>query len=254
MAKATTIATMSPLQLATLYGVFYEDALIVAEMLNWAFSLRPIVHVSMCTGDDAWGGGSELQTLRILFPTTSAWAERLRFRIEVPVETINVVIGARVFLSATGQQCQARFTVGAAAVSTLNTFTDIATTAVSVTANVATATVAAGHNVVAGTVITTTGLTVNATAPTTVSSVTATTVVYPLTAADGVMFDGVGTITTNGSEQTNIVATSSSGTGTIEVVVEINHTVGASATNFLRGIRVEDERILAAAIANPADN
>lgn len=72
-----------------------------------------------------------------------------------------------------------------------------ATTAVSVTSNVATATVAAGHGFVPGMPIWTSGLTTNVAqgSPATISSVTATTIVYPLTAGDGALADGVGTIT-----------------------------------------------------------
>jgi hypothetical protein len=71
-----------------------------------------------------------------------------------------------------------------------------ATTAVSVSTNVATATVAAGHGFVPGQIIYTTGLTTNVPVgtPVAITSVTATTIVYPLTAGDGALADGVGTI------------------------------------------------------------
>lgn len=72
----------------------------------------------------------------------------------------------------------------------------IATSAVTVAANVATATVAAGHGFVAGQKIYTTGLTTNVAKASAVAitSVTATTIVYPLTAGDGALADGVGSI------------------------------------------------------------
>jgi hypothetical protein len=70
----------------------------------------------------------------------------------------------------------------------------VATTAVSITSNVATATVAAGHGFVPGMVISSSGLTTNVTSAT-ISSVTATTIVYPCTASNGAMADGVGTLT-----------------------------------------------------------
>jgi len=72
----------------------------------------------------------------------------------------------------------------------------VATSAVSVTSNVATATVAAGHGFVPGQQIWTSGLTQNVAvgSPVTISSVTATTIVYPLTRADGALADGIGTI------------------------------------------------------------
>lgn len=70
----------------------------------------------------------------------------------------------------------------------------IATSAVTIATNVATATVAEGHGFVPGMVISTTGLTTNAT-DATITSVTATTIVFPLTASNGALADGVGTIT-----------------------------------------------------------
>tara|TARA_Y100000310_G_scaffold325083_1_gene388024 strand:- start:2475 stop:3542 length:1068 start_codon:yes stop_codon:yes gene_type:complete len=77
----------------------------------------------------------------------------------------------------------------------------IATTAVSISSDVATATVAAGHGIVAGQIIASTGHTTNtAAAGVAVTSVTATTVVYPLTADDGALADGVGTLTIQASE------------------------------------------------------
>jgi hypothetical protein len=72
----------------------------------------------------------------------------------------------------------------------------VATSAVTISSNVATATVPAGHGFVAGQQIWTSGLTTNVAvgSPVTITSVTATTIVYPLTAADGALADGVGTI------------------------------------------------------------
>jgi hypothetical protein len=71
----------------------------------------------------------------------------------------------------------------------------VATTAVTVTSNVATATVAAGHGLVPGLMIVTSGHTTNATVAVAIQSVTATTVVYALTASNGALADGIGTIT-----------------------------------------------------------
>lgn len=72
----------------------------------------------------------------------------------------------------------------------------VATSAVSVSSNVATATVASGHGFVAGQQIWTAGLTTNVAvgSPATITSVGATSIVYPLTASDGALADGVGTI------------------------------------------------------------
>jgi hypothetical protein len=72
----------------------------------------------------------------------------------------------------------------------------VATSAVSISTNVATATVASGHGFVPGQLIYTTGLTTNVAvgSPAVISSVTATTIVYPLTAGDGALADGIGTI------------------------------------------------------------
>lgn len=76
----------------------------------------------------------------------------------------------------------------------------VATTAATIASNVCTATVAAGHNLVPGMFITTAGMTVNATTAVAITSVSATTIVYALTGADGAMADGVGTITARTSE------------------------------------------------------
>jgi hypothetical protein len=72
----------------------------------------------------------------------------------------------------------------------------VATSAVSISTNVATATVPSGHGFVAGQQIWTSGLTTNVAvgSPVTITSVTATTIVYPLTGSDGALADGVGTI------------------------------------------------------------
>lgn len=70
----------------------------------------------------------------------------------------------------------------------------VATTACTIATNVCTATVAAGHGIVPGMVISLAGTTVTG-SDKTVSSVTDTTIVFPLTGADGAMADGVGTIT-----------------------------------------------------------
>ena len=78
----------------------------------------------------------------------------------------------------------------------LGTRQSVATSAVSVASNVATATVPAGHGFVAGQQIWTADLTQNiaVSSPVTISSVTSTTIVYPLVRADGALADGVGTI------------------------------------------------------------
>lgn len=72
----------------------------------------------------------------------------------------------------------------------------VATSAVTVSSNVATATVSSGHGFVAGQQIFTTGLTTNIAkaSPVAITSVTATEIVYPLTASDGALADGVGTV------------------------------------------------------------
>ena len=72
----------------------------------------------------------------------------------------------------------------------------VATSAVTISSNSATATVPSGHGFVAGQQIWTSGLTTNVTvgSPVTITSVTSTTIVYPLTAGDGALADGVGTI------------------------------------------------------------
>ncbi len=77
----------------------------------------------------------------------------------------------------------------------------VATTAVTVATNVATATVtvptgAASHGFVVGQMIYTTGLTANVPVgtPVAISAVTATTITYAVTAGDGAMADGVGSI------------------------------------------------------------
>lgn len=70
----------------------------------------------------------------------------------------------------------------------------VATTAASITTNVVTWTVAAGHGFVPGMLVTSTGMTVNLSTAAAITSTTATTIVAPLTGADGAMADGVGNV------------------------------------------------------------
>jgi hypothetical protein len=61
------------------------------------------------------------------------------------------------------------------------------------------------------------------------------------------------TNSTNGTEHTATIATSSTGTGAIDVIIEINHTVGTGATSYLRDVRCENVRVAAANLADPPD-
>lgn len=70
----------------------------------------------------------------------------------------------------------------------------IATTGVSVASNVATATVAEGHGVVPGMRLTSSGHTTTTSDTVEVTAATATTISYPLTASDGAMADGAGSL------------------------------------------------------------
>lgn len=58
----------------------------------------------------------------------------------------------------------------------------------------------------------------------------------------------------NGTEQNASIATSSSGTGEIEVIVEINHNLGSATGNFLRDVRVEDQVITPTDLPDPEDS
>lgn len=58
---------------------------------------------------------------------------------------------------------------------------------------------------------------------------------------------------TNGSEHKASIATSSSGTGELIVVIEINHTVGSANDCFLRNYRTENDRIAATDLPDPPD-
>lgn len=79
--------------------------------------------------------------------------------------------------------------------SSLQTYPTTACTAVSVSSNVATVTVGSGHGLVPGLKIKITGITTELTTAAAITSVGATSVVVPLTAGDGAMDDGAGTIT-----------------------------------------------------------
>lgn len=57
----------------------------------------------------------------------------------------------------------------------------------------------------------------------------------------------------NGIEGTGNVSTSSSGTGELDVRVQIQHTVGSAADCFLYSIRVEEAVIVATSLPGPAD-
>lgn len=70
-----------------------------------------------------------------------------------------------------------------------------ACTAVSISSNVATVTVAAGHGFVPGMLITIAGITTPLTVAAAITAVSATTLTVPLTASDGAMADGAGTVT-----------------------------------------------------------
>lgn len=72
-----------------------------------------------------------------------------------------------------------------------------ACTAVSISSNVATVTVPSGHGFVPGMKITISGITTPLTVAAAISAVTATTLTVPLTASDGAMADGAGTVTCN---------------------------------------------------------
>jgi hypothetical protein len=54
-------------------------------------------------------------------------------------------------------------------------------------------------------------------------------------------------------EQTATVATSSSGTGKVDVIVEIKHSLGSATGNYLVTLRINDEIILAANLPDPSD-
>lgn len=71
----------------------------------------------------------------------------------------------------------------------------IACTAVSISSNVATVTVASGHGLVPGMKITISGITTPLSTAATITAVSATTLTVPLTASDGAMADGAGTVT-----------------------------------------------------------
>lgn len=70
----------------------------------------------------------------------------------------------------------------------------VACTAVSISSNVATVTVASGHGFVPGMKITIAGITTPLTTAAVITAVTATTLTVPLTASDGAMADGAGTV------------------------------------------------------------
>lgn len=61
------------------------------------------------------------------------------------------------------------------------------------------------------------------------------------------------TTANSGSEQTGSVATSASGTGEIDVIIEINHTLGSLTTNFVRDVRVEEAINTVTSLADPQD-
>lgn len=182
MTKTATIATRSPSEYATGAEVFYEDARTVGEMINWTAGARPACHLSLATGDDGYAGGSELQTLKLRFSTSSGWQTRLAFRIVVSADTRSITVGVRCVMSA-AQTGQVRVTIGASAATTVGTFTS----------------------------------------------------------AD------------NGTEKTATILTSSSGTGSCDVLIECNHTVGSAADCYLRNVRVEDDAIAATDLPDPPD-
>lgn len=59
---------------------------------------------------------------------------------------------------------------------------------------------------------------------------------------------------TNGTEHTATVATSSSGTGELEVIVELNHTTGSASGCYLRDLRIGEGEITPASLPDPEDS
>jgi len=179
MTKTSATSTLPPELFAFGREVLNEDAIKVCEMLNYALTTRPLAHVSLACGDDNWVAGS-LQTLRIRFNTASGWQEKLRFRIKIPAETIEVRAGARCFMPAANTGL-VRVTVGAASAVTLTSFTNA----------------------------------------------------------------------TNGTEHSTVITLV--GSGYQEVLVEMNHSVGADLS-YLRTFRLEEVPLVAASLLDPGDD
>jgi len=121
MAKTQTSATVNPLRFATGSGVYYEDFVLVAEMLNHIYGNCHESHISIQCGADGWGSNTnEIATHGVTFKTTSGLVEKYMFRIRIDPDTVNVLVGAECFM--TGSDVgDVKITVGGTS-ATLSTF------------------------------------------------------------------------------------------------------------------------------------
>lgn len=62
------------------------------------------------------------------------------------------------------------------------------------------------------------------------------------------------TSSTNSTEHTTSIATSSTGTGWQEVTIETNHSTGSSTALYVRSLRIEDAIITVTALPDPSDS
>ncbi len=113
MVKTATIATRSPRQFATSYGIFFEDLRMVEEMLNYAFQNNVVQHVSAQTGGFAWGNsGSEIATHATTFDGGGGGFDQVyKFRIHIDDDTTSLLCGAICEFAGAGVG-DVRFTVG----------------------------------------------------------------------------------------------------------------------------------------------
>ena len=96
MAKAITTATISPRTFATGRAIYHQHLQTVAHQLNYTAAGNPQVHVSLVTGQDAWGSsGNEIATHNCEFPAVAGLTEFYAFRIYVDSDVQVITVGAK---------------------------------------------------------------------------------------------------------------------------------------------------------------
>lgn len=113
MAKTQAIITRAAVSIAIGTPVDFEAARDAIRQLNWSFGRRPRVHFALTVAPANWAGGA-MNTLQLTFPSSNTgYQRRLRTRVKIPQDTINVTVGVRWLLTGTDTG-NVRVTVGGA--------------------------------------------------------------------------------------------------------------------------------------------
>lgn len=117
MSKDQAAASLSPTLMILGAPIYAEHLRSTIKQANWTFGNRPQIHLNQSTGKRTGTGSSAAETtpttIGLEFRGTAAgMIEVLRFYVNILPETVNVICGAEVYISAGG--ASVRFTIGAA--------------------------------------------------------------------------------------------------------------------------------------------